>query len=663
MNFLTNKRTLSKLILSYIAVLVIPLVFGISLYYTTLDIYRKDVDDANLQVLDNVRDSVNVNLSGISTMMQALFNESNVITLSNKENYINFDYISMSSLQKKVSMSLLSNSYIDEILVYFHKSDCLLTSRDYLNDVKKMTGYSNTVGLTIPEFVGQLNRKSDFDLRILSSERGNKAFLVACDGINNSRGYLPNTTIMVRLKPAALAKLMESEHCQTFLVDESGNSLSGGGSSSLVSRNGTWALDPDDSGSRLIESADPTFALSFIRFIPDDIYSKNLSQLQLLAVVFVLLCVALGIPLAIFIARHTYDPIRKILSIIPYSPEGRDPDDYKVISNSISGLLQRNKMHEVERDSRSVVMRNYLFYRLLDDTAMEGKDFLAECRKCQVDFDNTAFLMVGFLIENGSNLFFEKDETANEEMFQLLFIAITNILRETLGGEYRFFTAEYKDGYYALVNVDSRLDKAVAAEEIRACCEQLTDRLDTDFRALVSAAVSNIHSGSGEIRRCYEEVREIIRQEEMAKRSAYVVQYREITSRSAAARESRIPSAPRKESGKHSSIQDICAYLDENYSNADLTVGAVSEHFDMTTANLSLYFKRKMGVSPLEYIQLKRVREAKRLIDTTQNKITDIAKAVGYYDTRPLIRSFKRIEGITPAEYRDLPRQPPTGGC
>lgn len=34
-------------------------------------------------------------------------------------------------------------------------------------------------------------------------------------------------------------------------------------------------------------------------------------------------------------------------------------------------------------------------------------------------------------------------------------------------------------------------------------------------------------------------------------------------------------------------------------------------------------------------------------------KVSDIAKSVGYYDSRPLIRAFRRIEGVNPAEYRD----------
>ena len=100
-------------------------------------------------------------------------------------------------------------------------------------------------------------------------------------------------------------------------------------------------------------------------------------------------------------------------------------------------------------------------------------------------------------------------------------------------------------------------------------------------------------------------------------------------------------------------VEEIKAYIDSHYTAPDLTVGALSDRFHMTAANLSLLFKRKLGVSPLEYIQIKRVSEAKCLLEATQMKVSDIAKSVGYYDSRPLIRAFRRIEGVNPAEYRD----------
>lgn len=283
-----------------------------------------------------------------------------------------------------------------------------------------------------------------------------------------------------------------------------------------------------------------------------------------------------------------------------------------------------------------------------------------ECSKLHIDFPYDAYAMLHFYVENGSNLFFEKDENANDGMAKVLFIAVKNLMSEILPGDYKFFIAEYKTSYYSVININKRLDKTVAVGEIKKYCEQLIYQLEKDFRVMVSISVSGLHDNAAEIYRCYNEAMTVFQNQQQQKRSMYVVQYDEIMEPAdelGAHRPARTGKTRTGGYNPESTIARICRYVDESYSDATLTVSSMAQKFDMTVANLSAYFKRKTGSSPLEYIQNKRIAEAKRLIIETDMKISEVAKAVGYYDTRPLIRSFKRVEGYTPTEYRDANRK------
>ena len=46
--------------------------------------------------------------------------------------------------------------------------------------------------------------------------------------------------------------------------------------------------------------------------------------------------------------------------------------------------------------------------------------------------------------------------------------------------------------------------------------------------------------------------------------------------------------------------------------------------------------------------------KAKELLGLDMYRIEHIAEMVGYPNSRALSRSFKRIEGITPSQYRDI---------
>jgi hypothetical protein len=65
-------------------------------------------------------------------------------------------------------------------------------------------------------------------------------------------------------------------------------------------------------------------------------------------------------------------------------------------------------------------------------------------------------------------------------------------------------------------------------------------------------------------------------------------------------------------------------------------------------------FKSATGTSFFEYVQNLRIEEAKRLRESSVTNTDDISVAVGYEDHSFFRRLFKRLTGVTPAEYRRM---------
>ena len=74
-------------------------------------------------------------------------------------------------------------------------------------------------------------------------------------------------------------------------------------------------------------------------------------------------------------------------------------------------------------------------------------------------------------------------------------------------------------------------------------------------------------------------------------------------------------------------------------------------------SNLSArHFKRRFldatGYSPIRYVQMLRIDEAKRLLEQTRQPVDDIAWAVGYEEPAFFRRLFRRLEGVSPGIHR-----------
>lgn len=82
------------------------------------------------------------------------------------------------------------------------------------------------------------------------------------------------------------------------------------------------------------------------------------------------------------------------------------------------------------------------------------------------------------------------------------------------------------------------------------------------------------------------------------------------------------------------------------------TLSEAAKKYHISEAYLSSLFARTAGVSFITYIMELRVSRAKDLLLQTEQKINDIAEAVGYEDTRYFAKVFKKVAGESPTEYR-----------
>ena len=100
-------------------------------------------------------------------------------------------------------------------------------------------------------------------------------------------------------------------------------------------------------------------------------------------------------------------------------------------------------------------------------------------------------------------------------------------------------------------------------------------------------------------------------------------------------------------------IQKIQAYMQENYGDVDLTLTRVADQFNLTPNYLSIFFKENAHDTFLNYLTRLRLEEAKRLMRDTHLSITEISERVGYASANSFTRAFKKIEHVTPTQYRE----------
>lgn len=111
------------------------------------------------------------------------------------------------------------------------------------------------------------------------------------------------------------------------------------------------------------------------------------------------------------------------------------------------------------------------------------------------------------------------------------------------------------------------------------------------------------------------------------------------------------PDTQSANSRKKKDLQELRAYLDEHYQER-ITLDDLSERFYINKFYLTRIFKEQFGVSINNYLLQVRITQAKQHLRFSDMSIEKVAAEIGIDDVRYFTRIFKKVEGMTPGEYR-----------
>jgi AraC family transcriptional regulator len=93
------------------------------------------------------------------------------------------------------------------------------------------------------------------------------------------------------------------------------------------------------------------------------------------------------------------------------------------------------------------------------------------------------------------------------------------------------------------------------------------------------------------------------------------------------------------------------AYIEANLASK-LLIDDLANVVALSRSHFSRAFKHCVGLSPMEYVVVRRVERAKAMIRSTRESLAEVALACGFADQAHLNRRFRNIVGISPGRWR-----------
>lgn len=98
--------------------------------------------------------------------------------------------------------------------------------------------------------------------------------------------------------------------------------------------------------------------------------------------------------------------------------------------------------------------------------------------------------------------------------------------------------------------------------------------------------------------------------------------------------------------------KDILDYIEQNYSNQQLSITSVTEHFRISAPTLQKRMNACVGKTFSAYVEELRMNKARKALLTTDLTIQEISESIGYTNTNSFYKAYKRIFGESPRSTR-----------
>lgn len=98
-------------------------------------------------------------------------------------------------------------------------------------------------------------------------------------------------------------------------------------------------------------------------------------------------------------------------------------------------------------------------------------------------------------------------------------------------------------------------------------------------------------------------------------------------------------------------IVDVQKYIEDNYTE-EINLKDISKIFHTDMYYLCHLFKEVTGYTFKTYLIMRRISSAKDLLSYSDKDVTDVGLNCGFSNVNHFIRTFKKIVGVTPFQYK-----------
>ncbi len=533
--------TLKKWMAYYALILVLPLALGLFVYADAVKLINNQVEQAHKASLNQLKIVLDGKMGEIYQIAREISLDEKVRSLTYKKPPVEGEIrYMMHEVRQDFVKYMISNRYIKSIGIYFSGIGYMMTDTDTIGSDNIRATVEDDFFIDYKTWQETVSQHNYRNFEMINSDDENNEIAESMilfqtvsmpDGRNS-----PSATLMILVDLDELRLLMNgirTDEEEIFIRDSiSGLYLKSG--DALRSGN-TIDFDAFGNDGIIVSNTQSQFTeWEYITALPSYIYLRKVKHIKTVIIIYIAVCLALGSSLAYYLARRSYNPLKRLIQKTIQNGGGAylpNQNEFNFLEHTLDDLLYEKESFINRLRSQRGAIRNNLVAKIVKGSSSFTPNFLSKCKANGIYFPEDYFFVISFSVEEIGEKFMKDDLELDEDSVELVNFVVFNIAEEITNENHTGYMAEVDGMMVCIVNYKKSMATDTAVDmnnEIIYLSIKVQNMLRQYFDISVFTAISNVYTGMENIPKAYAETLEIIEYKNFVGKNEKMMDYNSI---------------------------------------------------------------------------------------------------------------------------------------
>lgn len=520
-----NRSVMLTWLVSYISVLLVPIIISVIIYSATLQIVQTEINRSNELLLIQIEQAIDSKLKGLEQLAMEIVINKKVSGFANVTQPLKDEnHFQLFNIAEDLRVFKAANDFVNQIYIYYRNSDTILSTYNRLNGrglYEQLRQSTDTTYEQWHEFFSQKYVQGYTPVMSKDESGLEKAVMYARSIASVSPDASSGAILMFVMKDGKLLETIPPQaNASVLIMDKMNRIVASNVNERDLPPGLQYAMLADNKGLLYDKGADGgrvalSYATSeltgwkYVSIIPADIYTEKMDFVKKVTWWSVILCLAFGGIVTFWFMRKNYLPIRTLVE----SLSQRAGVDFRYGSNEyvfVQAAMNHTfaEKEEVYRrlKQHNNAIRSHFLRRLLKGHTAQGVPLHESLSAHDIVLKSDRFAVLLFQIEDYGKFDERAEGKADYPKAQTLYFVIANVIEELAGEASPAYVVEMDDVLACIINLGAG-DEAAPTELLRIAANA-KQFIKEHIHAELTVSISDVHQELFGISRAYQEAME-----------------------------------------------------------------------------------------------------------------------------------------------------------